>query len=47
LEETEDIEIVKIPVFELGSFLKSGALHGSDTIALLLFAKEKFPKFFS
>ena len=46
LEETESIEIVKVPVSELDQLIKSGEVHASDTIALLLPAKKQFHQFF-
>lgn len=46
LEETEDIEILKVPVSEIDTFISKGEIHASDTLALLLLAKMKFPKIF-
>ena len=47
LEETEVIEIVKVPLSQIDALLKSGELHASDTLALLLYAKNKYPELFS
>jgi 8-oxo-dGTP pyrophosphatase MutT (NUDIX family) len=47
LEETESIEVVKIPTNQLDAFILSGKIHASDTVALLFYARMKFPEFFS
>lgn len=47
LEETESIELVKIPVNQLDSFILSKKIHASDTLALLHYARIKFPELFS
>lgn len=47
LEETENIEIVRIPIAELDSLIETGEVHASDTVALLLFARDKFLDIFS
>jgi len=46
LEETEQIEVVKVPLSEVNNLLLSGELHASDTLALLLLVKTKYPKYF-
>ncbi len=47
LEETESIEIVRVPVSELDTLIANGEIHASDTVALLLYAKMKFPNLFN
>lgn len=47
LEENEDIEVLKVPISEIDSFIIDNEIHVSDTLALLLFAKMKFPKIFN
>ena len=47
LEESEDIEVLKIPLNELDLFIAKNKIHASDTLALLLLAKIKFPEEFS
>lgn len=47
LEETESIEILKIPISELDEFIAKGEIHASDTLALLLYARMKFPLLFN
>jgi ADP-ribose pyrophosphatase len=46
LEETEQIEVVKVPMSKVSDLLMSGELHASDTLALLLLVKTKYPKIF-
>lgn len=46
LEESEDIEVLKVPLNELDSFILENAIHASDTLALLLYARMKFPEEF-
>lgn len=46
LEVTEEIEVIKIPVSELDRYILSGEIRASDTLALLSFAKLKFPLLF-
>ncbi|MBU0976396.1 MAG: NUDIX hydrolase [Patescibacteria group bacterium] len=46
LEETEDIEILKIPVFKIFEYIQKGRIQNSDTIAMLFMAKLKFPALF-
>jgi 8-oxo-dGTP pyrophosphatase MutT (NUDIX family) len=46
LEKTELIELVKIPLTELASFIQDGNIHASDTLALLLCAQLQFPELF-
>ncbi|HYD35823.1 MAG TPA: NUDIX hydrolase [Vitreimonas sp.] len=45
LEETEDIEVIKVPLHELSNFLLT-EVHASDTMALLLLAQQKWPELF-
>lgn len=47
LEESEDIEVLKVPLSELDSFILENEIHASDTLALLLLARMKFPDEFS
>lgn len=47
LEESENIEVLKIPISEIDSFINDNEIHASDTLALLLLAKMKFPKIFN
>jgi ADP-ribose pyrophosphatase len=47
LEETEQIEIVKVPIRNLDILLKNGELHASDTLALIGYIKMKFPEIFN
>lgn len=46
LEKTEDIELVLVPIEKLDEWLASGELHASDTVALLLWARSRFPAAF-
>jgi len=46
LEESEDIEVLKVPLVELNSFILENEIHASDALALLLFARMKFPEEF-
>jgi ADP-ribose pyrophosphatase len=46
LEETEQIEVVKVPLSEIHALWESGELHASDTVALLGYVKERFPELF-
>ncbi len=46
LDETENIEIVKIPIKEIDHKIKSGEICCSETITILTLAKLKFPKLF-
>ena len=46
LEETELIEIITVPLSQLDTFIAQGEIHGSDTLALLLFTKMQFPELF-
>lgn len=43
LEETENIEVLKVPVAQIDSFIEKNEIHASDTLALLLLARMKFP----
>lgn len=47
LDETEDIEIVLIPIKDIDKKIKGGVIKASDTIALLSIAKKKFPEIFN
>lgn len=44
LEETEAIEVLKVPLSQLPDFVSKGELHGSDTLALLCYAQMMFPE---
>lgn len=46
LDETEDIELVFIPVQELDQKIKSGEIRASDTIALIALARLNSPELF-
>lgn len=46
LDKTEQIEVVKIPIPEIDSLVQAGEIHASDTLALLLVARNKFPELF-
>src|SRR5258708_2399839 len=45
LEETEAIEVIRVPLSELDVYLEKN-IHASDTLAFLLLAKIKFPELF-
>ncbi len=47
LEESEDIEVLKVPITEIDSFILNNGIYASDTLALLLLAKMKFPATFN
>lgn len=46
LDETENIELVKIPISKLDEKIMSGEIHVADTIAALTLAKLNQPKIF-
>lgn len=46
LEETENIEIVKVPLSELNEWLLRGEIRASDSLGLIMLAKMKFPEVF-
>lgn len=39
LEETEQIQLVKVPLSELDTLIKRGQIHASDTLGLIGYAK--------
>jgi 8-oxo-dGTP pyrophosphatase MutT (NUDIX family) len=45
-DETEDIELVLVPVGEIEEMIKNKELNGSDTHAFLYIAKLKYPELF-
>jgi ADP-ribose pyrophosphatase len=47
LEDSEAIEVVKVPISKVDELLVNGELHASDTVALLLYAKHRFPELLS
>jgi ADP-ribose pyrophosphatase len=46
LDETEEIEVVLVPVKEVDEWIKLGKIKAADTIACLKLAQLKFPKIF-
>lgn len=46
LEETEDIEVLLIPVSEVDQKIKSGEIRATDTIAFIKLAQLKAPELF-
>ncbi len=47
LDDTEDIELVPIPIKKLNSYIKSEKIISSDSLAFLLIAKVKYPELFA
>jgi len=45
-DETEEIEVVNIPVDQVENKIKSGEIKSADTIATLTLARVKFPELF-
>lgn len=43
LEESENIEVLKVPIAQIDAFIEKNEIHASDTLALLLLARMKFP----
>src|SRR3989338_5319383 len=46
LEETEDIEVILIPINEIDKRIKSGEIVASDTIAVVRLTQLKYPDLF-
>lgn len=46
LEETESIEVLRVPIKDMHELLGSDKLQASDTVALLCLAQNKFPDLF-
>ncbi len=46
LEETEDIEVILIPINEIDKRIKSGEIAASDTIAVIRLTQLKYPDLF-
>lgn len=46
LEDTENIKLMFVPLKKLDDMLRSGKIHASDTLALLLLFKMRFPDLF-
>ena len=46
MEETEDIEVILIPINEIDKRIKSGEIAASDTIAVIRLTQLKYPDLF-